>query len=79
MTERTYGGVTLEEIQQSPRSFGEVPVIEDLCARVAELEATIRWALGEGDEFPPIPDEPEPGKPIRRYWWRSELRRHANL
>jgi hypothetical protein len=41
MPERTYGGVTLEEIQQSPRSFGGVSVIEDLCARVTELEARL--------------------------------------
>jgi hypothetical protein len=42
------------------------------------LAAAIRWALGEVGEFPPEPDV-EPGKPRRRYWWRSELRRRAGL
>lgn len=46
--------------------------------RIRELESAIRWALGEEGEFP---DEPEPlrGKYRRKYHWRTELRRRANL
>lgn len=47
---RTYGGVTLEEIQQSPRAFGEVPVIEGLCAHIAEMEAAFNeWQFDLAD------------------------------
>ena len=45
---------------------------------VTEVEQSLRdvilWALGEGDDFPERPDRGE-GKPVRLYWWRSELRR----
>lgn len=45
---------------------------------VTEAEQSLRdvilWALGEGDDFPERPDRGE-GKPVRLYWWRSELRR----
>jgi hypothetical protein len=36
-------------------------------------ESAIRWALGEGDDFPMR----EPGEGA--YWWRNELRRRAAL
>ena len=43
-------------------------------ARVAELEAAIRWACGESDDgFQPR----EPGQGA--YWWRTELRERAKL
>jgi hypothetical protein len=41
--------------------------------RVKQLEDAIRWALGEGDDFPPC--EEGQGK----YWWRTELRRRAAI
>ncbi len=42
-------------------------------ARCARLEAALRWALGEGEDFPPR------GPDAGGYWWRSELRRRAAL
>lgn len=47
-----------------------------LRAQVAKLTDAIRWALGEEGEFHSEP-EPVPGKPRRRYWWRSELHQRA--
>lgn len=48
--------------------------IETLAARVATLEAAVRWALGEGDsDFHPRGENDPP------YWWRRELRRRALL
>lgn len=41
--------------------------------RIASLEAAIRWALGESDDFPTR----ETGQGA--YWWRTELRRLAIL
>jgi hypothetical protein len=41
--------------------------------RVCTLEAAVRWALGEGDDFPTR----EAGQGM--YWWRTELRRRAAL
>lgn len=47
-----------------------------LQSRVEQLEAAIRWALGEEGEFP---EEPPPlaGKYRQRYHWRTELRRRT--
>ena len=44
-----------------------------LKARVAELEAAVRWALGEEGDFPLR------GDGQGAYWWRTELRRRAAL
>ena len=41
--------------------------------RVRDLEAAIRWALGEEGEFP----SREAGQGA--YWWRTELRQRAAL
>jgi hypothetical protein len=41
--------------------------------RVKQLEDAIRWALGEGDDFPPRMEGQ--GK----YWWRTELRLRAAI
>jgi hypothetical protein len=51
---------------------------DELSRTVARLRDAILWALGEQGEFPPEPDG-EPGKPRRRYWWRSELRSRAGM
>lgn len=47
-------------------------------ARVRQLEAAARWALGEDSDipFPSRPDKVE-GKPQPLYWWRSTFRRLA--
>lgn len=42
--------------------------------KVAELEAAVRWALGEGDEDFPFRQS---GQGV--YWWRTELRRRSGL
>jgi hypothetical protein len=42
-------------------------------ARVAELEAAILWADGQGDDFP----ERQPGQGA--YWWRRELMQRAGM
>ena len=49
--------------------------IATLNERICEMEAAIRWALGEGDsDFGNnVPD----GAP--RYWWRTELGKRAAL
>jgi hypothetical protein len=47
-------------------------------ARVAELEAAIRWALGEGDSDFGDNIPPSNGRP-RPFWWRTELRERAKL
>lgn len=50
--------------------------VDAQAARIASLESAVRWALGEEGEFP-SPPEPIPGKLIRRYYWRGELRERA--
>lgn len=50
-----------------------------LRARVAQLEAAIRWALGEEGEFPGEEPPPLAGKYRRRYHWRKELQQRAAL
>ena len=47
--------------------------LEKAQADAERYESAIRWALGEGGEFPPR--EEVQG----RYWWRTELRRRAAL
>ena len=44
------------------------------------LEAAIRWALGESEEFKPRPISPRTGKfTAGVYYWRDELRKRAGL
>lgn len=50
--------------------------IRELEKRVKQLEAAIRWALGEEGSFGAEPP-PLAGKYRRRFWWRTELRRRA--
>lgn len=45
----------------------------ELERRVAVLQDSIRWALGEAGEFSTKPDG------AGNYWWRSELRRRAEM
>lgn len=53
-------------------------VLVQQAARIQQLEAAIRWALGEEGDFS---EEPPPlaGKYRQRFWWRTELRRRAAL
>ena len=48
-------------------------MVSALTARLAQMEAAIRWALGEEDLEPP-----KDGKGPR-YWWRRQLRSRAGL
>ena len=47
--------------------------LEQARAEVERLTSAIRWALGEGGEFP-VRMEGQ-----GQYWWRTELRRRAAL
>lgn len=53
-------------------------LLEEQAVRIQQLEAAIRWALGEEGDFS---EEPPPlaGKYRQRFWWRTELRRRAAL
>lgn len=42
-----------------------------MTSRERALVNLIRWALGEGGEFPMLPDD----WPKRKFYWREELRR----
>ncbi len=55
--------------------WDEPPSAEVLAlkARIAKLEAAIKWALGEAADFSPR----GPGEGA--YWWRPELRKRAAL
>ena len=50
-----------------------------LAARVRELEAAVRWALGEEGEFPPRQRSTLTGLYVNHYWWRPELRKRAGV
>lgn len=60
--------------------FSRTAEIKRLRAENARLKAAIAWACGEGDsDFAEKEDEAyaKPGRHVRRYWWRDELRRRA--
>lgn len=69
--ERRLKSYTYEELLEL--FDGDDNVVRPLVVRCQRLEAAIRWALGEGDEFPHrIPGDGP-------YWWRHELRQRAAL
>jgi hypothetical protein len=45
-------------------------------SREMQLDAIVRWLLGEEDEFP-NPPEKVAGRYFPLYWWRTELRRRV--
>jgi hypothetical protein len=72
--EPNYQLVESVDHRKAPDGLGEWVRREDAYDRIRALEATIRWALGEGDEDFPFRQSGE-----GMYWWRTELRRRAAL
>ena len=81
-----YGWVTFESEDVASMASR----LERACQRMDEerasqgdwrrLEAAIRWALGESEEFKPRPISPRTGKfTAGVYYWRDELRKRAGL
>ena len=56
--------------------------LSDLLEKMEEENTRFRmailWALGEYEDFPMPPNEPN-RRYYRRYYWRSELRERAGL
>lgn len=62
-------------------SKGVASNIEEAAARIEQLEAAVRWALGEAPDTDGkwFGDNPHSKDMPKRFWWRTHLRSLAAL